>query len=47
MFMKKLLFSFLLVISICNVHAQLSSAEEKFMQKKEDSLLDLSEKVIQ
>ena len=47
MFMKKLLFSFLLVMSICNVQAQLSSAEEKFMQKKEDSLLDLSEKVIQ
>jgi hypothetical protein len=45
--MKQLLFSLILVASISTTFAQRSIADQKFMQKKEDSLLMLSEKIVQ
>lgn len=45
--MKKLLFSCLAIFTICAAEAQISTADKKFLQKKEDSLLLLSEKIVQ
>lgn len=45
--MKKILFSCMAVFAFGAAQAQISSSDQKFLQKKEDSLLLLSEKIVQ